>query len=93
MSAAQGKRRPRPAPKHFVQKRTISPKREKGIELEHLLAKELGRYSGEWVAVGGHEVIGHAKTPEKLDKQLASRKPSQPYRTFRVATGAGATLF
>jgi hypothetical protein len=60
------------------------------IEAERRLAEALERYAGQWVAVRDHEVIAHAATAEKLDERLA--REAQPYRTFRVTRGAGATL-
>lgn len=60
------------------------------IEQERRLAKGLARFKGQWVAVRDHEVLAHAPTPDRLDKQLAGE--AKPYRTFRVARGAGSTL-
>jgi hypothetical protein len=63
---------------------------ERHIKLERRLSSELEQYAGQWVAVRDHIVIAHADTAEKLDDQL--RGEGRPYRTFRVASGAGATL-
>ena len=63
---------------------------ERHIELERRLAEALEQFAGQWVCVRDHEVIAHASTAEKLDEQL--RGEEQPYRTFRVTRGAGATL-
>jgi hypothetical protein len=65
---------------------------DRQIESERRLARELDRYRGEWVAIHSHTVIGHAATPEELERQLASGDQPEPDRTFRVTVGDGATL-
>jgi hypothetical protein len=63
---------------------------ERHIKLERRLASMLEQYAGQWVAVRDHAVIAHAKTAKQLDDRLQGE--DRPYRTFRVARGAGATL-
>ncbi len=63
---------------------------ERHIRQERLLAEELERYAGEWVAVRDHQVIAHAKSADKLYEQLAEEE--QSYRTLRVSSGSGAAL-
>jgi hypothetical protein len=63
---------------------------ERFIERERLLAGHLAQFAGQWVAVRDHEILAHAKTPDRLDEQLAEEV--EPYRTFRVTRGAGSTL-
>jgi hypothetical protein len=63
---------------------------ERHIKLERRLSSELEQYAGQWVAVRDHTVIAHAESAKQLDDELRGEDP--PYRTFRVARGAGATL-
>lgn len=63
---------------------------ERFIEQERHLAENLAQFAGCWVAVRNHEVLAHDEKPDRLDEQLAGE--AEPYRTFRVSSGAGSTL-
>jgi hypothetical protein len=64
--------------------------REPDLLAEATLAKELGQYAGEWVAVREHGVVAHARTLQELREQIGEQEVEG---VFKVPEGDPAACF
>jgi hypothetical protein len=63
---------------------------EPELQAEQLLADELRKYPGEWVAVSSHEVVAHAPTLQELREQIGE---AEVEGVFQVPEGDPAACF
>jgi hypothetical protein len=61
---------------------------DQDIRAEQQLSNELRSYTGEWVAIHGHRVVGNGKTAS----EAREKAPSEYERIFRVPRTTGSAL-
>ena len=65
---------------------------EQEIQAEKVLAGELEKYAGEWVAVRQHEVLAHAGSLEELLEQI-KKEQAEVDGVFQVPESGFACFF
>ncbi len=63
------------------------------LKAETLLAANLNRYVGEWVAIRDHDVVCHADTLRGLLEASKTQDVSSFDRIFEVSTASGVSCF
>jgi hypothetical protein len=63
---------------------------EREIQAETVLASELEKYAGEWVAVNEHAVVAHARTLQELREQIGE---TEVEGVLKVPEGDPAACF
>lgn len=66
---------------------------EREIQDETVLAEELEKYAGEWVAVRQHSVMAHATSLDELLEQITEEQASGADGIFQVPESRAACYF